>query len=733
MVRTYKRKKNRPEIPSSVMRNAIKHVFNRTMSVRRAAFEFNIPKSTLHDRIAKMKKKGQKEIASDSGNDSDSGEELSKYATRQVFTPREEVELEEYMKVSSKMFYGLTYRCARTLAFEYASKINKNYPQTWNEKKMAGVEWMRSFMKRHPRLSYRKPENTSIARATSFNKSNVDHFFKNYAEVQTKYNFTAHRIWNTDETGITTVLQAPKVIAETGTKGVGQCVSAERGVLVTMCGTVSASGNSIPPLYIFPRIRMKESFLYGAVPGSVGFAEKSGWMSSKLFVKLLEHIQKHTSCNQANPILLLMDNHETHATVDAISYARENGIVLLSFPPHCTHRMQPLDKGIYGPFKSRCKASFNDYILGNPGKPISIYDTARLTADPFLQSFTPKNILSSFSSTGIWPINSMIFTDDDFLGSYATDRDIKENFSQNSPAPSFCDTTLVHSQEILTSQENPISADIASTSAASCTQTINNDIDEVTNMIKGLLNDIVDEVTKPKINIISIVEIKPYPKATPRKREGKSRLGKSRIYTSTPEKDRLVELENKRKQKLNNTTTKRKVMLGESRQAKSSTRKACNKKPLLKKSKKKRQRKDDTSSSESEIDLPNNISKKNKFLDSDIDMDSDQEEINYNKPDQLIDNDKIECGDYLLVKFCTKKRILFYIGIVTKECNNQEYSVSYLRKYKNGFHFPQTEDVSIIQRSDIVSKLPKPISAPGTSRTAAILRFDVNFFGYDIQ
>ncbi|KAJ8929481.1 hypothetical protein NQ314_017813 [Rhamnusium bicolor] len=75
-------------------------------------------------------------------------------------------------------------------------------------------------MRRHPRLSYRKPENTSIARAAALNKTNVDSFFKNYAEIQAKYNFSFDCIWNTDETGVTTGLQAPKVIAETGKNGV---------------------------------------------------------------------------------------------------------------------------------------------------------------------------------------------------------------------------------------------------------------------------------------------------------------------------------------------------------------------------------------------------------------------------------------------------------------------------------------------------------------------------------
>ena len=73
-------------------------------------------------------------------------------------------------------------------------------------------------------------------------------------------------------------------------------------------------------------------------------------MTSSIFVKLLEHIQFNT---KIDPILLLLDNHEMRVSVTSINYARENGIVLLSFPPHNTHMMQPLGKAVFGPFKHK--------------------------------------------------------------------------------------------------------------------------------------------------------------------------------------------------------------------------------------------------------------------------------------------------------------------------------------------------------------------------------------------
>jgi hypothetical protein len=140
---------------------------------------------------------------------------------------------------------------------------------------------MRSFVKRHPKLSYRKPENVSIGRIAGFTKNNVNIFFNNLATVLEKYKFAPDRIVNTDETGIPTVIQAPKVNCEKGKKQVSQCVSAERGTLVTFCGIVTATGSAIPPVYIFPRVRMKDHFLLGSVTGAKGYASKNGWIQRK--------------------------------------------------------------------------------------------------------------------------------------------------------------------------------------------------------------------------------------------------------------------------------------------------------------------------------------------------------------------------------------------------------------------------------------------------------------------
>ena len=157
------------------------------------------------------------------------------------------------------MHHGLTLKQLLTLAYEYAESSGCNYSKSWKENKCAGKDWAAGFRKGNPELSLRKPENTSAARSFAFNKAAVAQFHDNYERIMGQYNFTPDRIINLDETGISTVLSTSKVIAGRKQRQVGQIVSAERGELVTFCGIITATGSSLSPVYVFPRVHLKRS------------------------------------------------------------------------------------------------------------------------------------------------------------------------------------------------------------------------------------------------------------------------------------------------------------------------------------------------------------------------------------------------------------------------------------------------------------------------------------------
>ncbi|KAF2897561.1 hypothetical protein ILUMI_08616 [Ignelater luminosus] len=77
--------------------------------------------------------------------------------------------------------------------------------------------------------------------------------------------------------------------------------------------------------------------------------------------------------------------------LEVINYARDNGAILLCYPPHCTHRLQALDVAFM--------------------KPLSGYYEDELST--MLTAIKVK--------TKIWPVDINVFTGADFLPSTTTD------------------------------------------------------------------------------------------------------------------------------------------------------------------------------------------------------------------------------------------------------------------------------------------------------------------------
>jgi len=116
-----------------------------------------------------------------------------------------------------------------------------------------------------------------------------------------------------------------------------------------------------------------------------------------------------------------MDNHASHVTIEAITFCRENGIVILGFPPHTSHRLQPLDVGFYGPLKTAYSQACDDILVSNPGICISITHVPQLFSTAYFKVATIQTAVNAFRATGIEPFDSNIFRDEDFQPSLITD------------------------------------------------------------------------------------------------------------------------------------------------------------------------------------------------------------------------------------------------------------------------------------------------------------------------
>ena len=229
-------------------------------------------------------------------------------------------------------------------------------------------------------------------------------------------------ISNCDETGLTTVHKPSNVIADAGVKQVGQVTSTERGTLVIMKFAVNTQRNAIPPFLIFANVRFKDFMLKNAPPGTVGVAHNTGRMTSSNFEAWLDHFIKHTSCCLGNPVLLLMDSHDSHESINRLDKAKANGITMLTFTPHSSHKLQPLDRRVYGPLKRYYNTACKEWQINHPEKAMTIYTVSENLDKAFLIAFVTENITAGFRAMGIHPVDRDIFHDNEFLSVYVKDR-----------------------------------------------------------------------------------------------------------------------------------------------------------------------------------------------------------------------------------------------------------------------------------------------------------------------
>lgn len=350
----------------------------------------------------------------------DIGLKLKLGAKMTVFTTQEESELVEYLKIMEARLFGLVSEDFRWLAYQLAIKNNKSHTFNVN-KQEAGRDWLRGFLKRHPDISMRVPE-------TGFNKPVVSTFFNLLGELLDTYKFQASQIYNCDETGISSVHKCKlKVLASKGRKQVVSLTSSERGQTVTVEICMSASGIFMPPLMIFPRVRSNPDYLQNCPPGFSAEFHDWGWMQTDIFYRWLQKFIQCTNASKEHPVLLLLDSHATHTkSIALLDLARDNGVVMLCFPPHCSHRLQPLDVGIMKPISTYYDKEVTNWLRSNTPKVVTLKNIAEIFGAAFLKAASMLNAVNSFKKTGIIPFNPDVFEEVDFMAAENTNIPRKE-------------------------------------------------------------------------------------------------------------------------------------------------------------------------------------------------------------------------------------------------------------------------------------------------------------------
>ena len=95
----------------------------------------------------------------------------------------------------------------------------------------------------------------------------------------------------------------------------------------TILTCVSASGHVLPPMMIYPHKQIPpDNFREGAVAQTLFSNSPSGWINDDLLQWFKFFL---TRIPPTRPVLLIMDGHGTHMSIELIELARSSGIHLL--------------------------------------------------------------------------------------------------------------------------------------------------------------------------------------------------------------------------------------------------------------------------------------------------------------------------------------------------------------------------------------------------------------------
>ena len=263
-------------------------------------------------------------------------------------------------------------------------------------KKAVTTGWWNKFICWHPVLAERTPASLSIARAKASSKECLDTYFDCLEEIlqETGLSENPSLLFNMDKTGFALDPIPRKTVDVCGTKNVLSICSGSKSQ-ITILACVSGSGQALPPMIILSKKTMSPDMATGELQGTLYGFSNNGWTNSHLFHKWFEK-QFLRYIPAIRPIL-------SHYCPDTLVTAAENGIIIFALPPNTTHLTQPLDEGVFGPFKTHWSRVCHDFTITHPGQKVNEYNFCQLFSKAWLESMTIGTIVGGYRNTSIEP------------------------------------------------------------------------------------------------------------------------------------------------------------------------------------------------------------------------------------------------------------------------------------------------------------------------------------------
>lgn len=385
-----KPKEKRMQYDAENLKKAINAV-NSGMSKKQAAKQFQVPRSTIQFRINNPDKINPRPGPST------------------VLTESEEKDIVNWIVQSSKKGFPRRKEDIQHSVSVFIKKSNRSSCFTDN---CPGEKWLKLFLKRHPEISIRTPESVTAASSVVSEKDIRGWFngIEKYLKDNEYFDILSDpsRVFNGDETNFLLCPKTGVVLALKGDKNIYEIDRGQAKSAITVMFTFCANGDTTPPMVILPYKRLPGE-IASKVPKEWGIGlSDNGWMKAELFYDYIKNVLHPYLVKEGKifPVILFVDGHKTHLTLQVSELCSDLGIILIALYPNCTRILQPADVAAFFPLKCAWKQCVLRWRRDHPAQALTKTEFVPILKTAIEVSLKSDTIKNGFRACGLQPWNA---------------------------------------------------------------------------------------------------------------------------------------------------------------------------------------------------------------------------------------------------------------------------------------------------------------------------------------
>nr|XP_029719805.1 uncharacterized protein LOC115262004 [Aedes albopictus] len=353
--------------------------------------QFGIPMSTIRYRMSELWK------------------EKYKPGPESVLTKSEEQKIVRWLGDMQDRGFPVSRRTLRFKVSEFLSSDPSRITPFRNNQ--PGRKWLIGFMRRNPGFSFRTLEAVSSAGGRVTEKD-IRGWFQMIEMWLTENHMREilndpGRVFNGDETSFYLHPKTKEVIARTGSRNVYEVEQAAGKQNVTVMFSFRAAGVKVTPHVILPGKRLRKEVVQGFPPDyGIGQSDR-GWMDTHNFREYINKTFHPFLVKQGVqfPVILFVDGHASHNSLEVADLCQSLGIVLISLYPNTTHITQPADVAVFKPLKSEYRQYVEAWKVENPACVLTLPHFGGVLSKAVETGITTKTIKNGFRACGLQPFD----------------------------------------------------------------------------------------------------------------------------------------------------------------------------------------------------------------------------------------------------------------------------------------------------------------------------------------